>query len=58
MLIPDHHPAYITWEQYLANQERLAANRNLPTTVGAPRNGPALLAGLVPMIAPPHRCDV
>ena len=47
VMIPDKLPAYITWERYLANQERLAANRCLPTTVGVPRGGPSLLSGLV-----------
>ena len=37
MLIRDRLPAYITWERFEANQERLAANRNLPSTPGAPR---------------------
>src|SRR3989442_2539465 len=26
VVIQDHHPGYITWEHYLANQQRLAAN--------------------------------
>jgi DNA invertase Pin-like site-specific DNA recombinase len=47
VLLRDRLPAYISWERFEANQERLAANRNLPNTPGAPRNGPALLAGLV-----------
>lgn len=47
VLIRDRLPAYISWERFQANQERLLANRNLPSTPGAPRNGPALLAGLV-----------
>lgn len=47
VMIPDKVPAYITWERYLANQDRLAANRCLPTTAGAPRGGPSLLSGLV-----------
>jgi DNA invertase Pin-like site-specific DNA recombinase len=47
VLIRDRLPAYISWERFEANQERLTANRNLPTSPGAPRNGPALLAGLV-----------
>ena len=47
VMIPDSIPAYITWERYLANQQRLAANRSLPTTPGAPRSGPSLLSGLV-----------
>jgi hypothetical protein len=47
VLIRDHVPAYISWERFAANQERLAANRNLPSAPGAPRTGPALLGGLV-----------
>jgi hypothetical protein len=47
VLIPDHVPAYITWERYLANQARLRANRSGPGAAGVPRKGPSLLAGLV-----------
>ncbi len=47
VLIRDRVPAYIAWERFEANQQRLTANRNLPATPGAPRDGPALLAGLV-----------
>ncbi len=47
VLIPDHHPAYITWDQYLANRRRLIENSSRPDTIGAPRNGPTLLSGLV-----------
>ena len=46
--IRDHHPSYVSWDTYLANQDRLAANRR-PTrgeAGGAPREGKALLAGL------------
>lgn len=45
----DHHRGYIDWDTYLSNQARLAANRR-PTrgeAGGAPREGGALLAGLV-----------
>lgn len=44
--IPDHHPGYITWNTYLDNERRLAANH---TRSGArpPREGAALLQGLV-----------
>ena len=47
--IPDHHPGYINWDTYLENQRRLAANARLPRggAGGAPRDGRALLAGLV-----------
>jgi DNA invertase Pin-like site-specific DNA recombinase len=47
VMLPDAVPAYITWERYLANQERLAANRNLPSTAGVPRGGPSLLSGVL-----------
>ncbi len=47
VMIRDAVPAYITWDRYLANQERLAANRNLPLTAGVPRGGPSLLSGVV-----------
>lgn len=40
-------PAYITWERYLANQERLRQHRSGPGFQGAPREGSALLAGLI-----------
>lgn len=49
-----HHiyPAYITWEEYLANQDKLQSNRpvvtpNSPRPTGASREGNALLQGLV-----------
>jgi DNA invertase Pin-like site-specific DNA recombinase len=47
VLIRDHLPAYITWEQFLRNQERLKQNQTRPDTRGTPRNGAALLCGLV-----------
>ena len=40
-------PAYITWERYLANQQSLHQHRSGPGGKGSPRNGSALLAGLV-----------
>ena len=43
----DHLPAYITWDRYLANQECLRQHRSLPGSKGTPRNGAALLTGLV-----------
>ena len=45
--VPEHCPAYITWEQYQANRGRLEANRARAESMGAVRDGPALLAGLV-----------
>ena len=47
VLLPDRVPAYISQEQYAANQARLAANRARAEAMGAVRDGPALLAGLV-----------
>jgi DNA invertase Pin-like site-specific DNA recombinase len=47
VLLQDRLPAYITWEHYLRNQARLTQNQSAPDTMGAPREGVALLAGLV-----------
>jgi len=45
----DTYPAYISWEQFLANQARLLDNASTfaRRARGAPRHGQALLAGLV-----------
>lgn len=40
-------PAYITWDQYLRNQEQLRQNGTGWEKLGAPRQGEALLGGLV-----------
>jgi hypothetical protein len=40
-------PAYITWERYLMNQECLRQHRSSPGSKGSPRDGAALLAGIV-----------
>lgn len=47
VFIRDRHPAYIAWEQFEANQSRLDANRAMADAVGAPREGPSLLSGLL-----------
>jgi DNA invertase Pin-like site-specific DNA recombinase len=47
VLIRDRLPAYITWDRFGANQERLEANRARHDRPGAPRRGPSLLAGLL-----------
>lgn len=49
VLIPDHHPGFITWEAYEANTARLRANWRPPRGHGggAPREGKALLQGLL-----------
>jgi hypothetical protein len=46
-VVPDRVPAYITWERYERNQERLRQNSSRWETTGAPRPGAALLGGLV-----------
>ena len=43
----DHEPAYISWERFLANVQRLDANRTNQDQPGPPRKGPALLKGLL-----------
>jgi DNA invertase Pin-like site-specific DNA recombinase len=46
--IPDHHPGYITSEQFVANRERLTANRtNRELLAGPAREGLCLLQGLL-----------
>ena len=45
--IPGLLPAYITVEQYEGNLARLAGNRARAEAAGAPRQGQALLAGLL-----------
>ena len=47
VLLRDRHPAYISWEQYEANQERLQQNRSRYACRCSVRSGRALLAGLV-----------
>ena len=49
VLIPGHHPGYISWETYEANTARLRANWRPPRGHGggAPREGAALLQGLL-----------
>lgn len=45
--ITTHHPAYIRWEEYLKNQEQLRENWSHDENRGAPREGRALLQGIV-----------
>jgi len=44
--IQDAYPAYITWEQFLANQQQLHDNWYRGDRQGAPRKGAALLQGI------------
>ena len=49
VLIPQHHEGYIGWDQYRANQKRIAENAQMKRLAsrGAPRRGRSLLAGLL-----------
>ena len=50
VLIQEHHPGYIDWEQFLENQRLIEQNQtNLPDPLlgGAAREGRALLQGLL-----------
>lgn len=49
VLLLDHHPGYITWEEYLENQRLLETNRTMAwgSATGPARNGSALLVGLL-----------
>lgn len=45
-LIPNHHEGYVSWEDFERLQKMLSDN-SLTNGMGAPRNGSALLAGLL-----------
>jgi excisionase family DNA binding protein len=46
--LQDHHPGYVSWDQYLATRERLRSNVTPRGQGGGPaREGAALLQGLV-----------
>jgi DNA invertase Pin-like site-specific DNA recombinase len=49
VLIPNHHPGYISWEKFLKNQEQIRENANKlsPFSKGAAKKGKSLLAGLI-----------
>ncbi len=47
IVIHDKLPAYITWDQYRANRKRLEDNQSRFDTPGTPRDGNALLAGIL-----------
>jgi DNA invertase Pin-like site-specific DNA recombinase len=40
-------PAYISWERYMTNQQRLRENCSWPDAPGVPRSGTALLPGVL-----------
>ena len=57
--IPDHHPGYITQAQFLANRQRLDANRtNAEVLTGPAREGLCLLQGLLICGLCGHRVSV
>ena len=49
VLIPDHHPGYISWEQFERNQLLLSENAYMKSRMGrkSGRGGRSLLAGLL-----------
>jgi len=47
VLIKDRFPAYISWDRFEDIQQRLADNRSIAAALGAPREGPSLLGGLL-----------
>jgi excisionase family DNA binding protein len=49
VFLPDHHEAYISWQEFVKNQETLAHNRNQrgEAVQGSARKGKGLLAGLI-----------
>ena len=47
VLIKDHHPAYISWEQFQQNVAQLQSNRNRAGALGHARQGGGLLSGLL-----------
>jgi DNA invertase Pin-like site-specific DNA recombinase len=59
VFLPEHHPSYLSLEQYEANMARLRNHQwALPTSQGAPREGAALLQGLVVCQRCGHRMRV
>lgn len=46
VVIHDHHPAYLSWDTFVANAQRLAAN-NTRRGARPPREGTALLPGII-----------
>jgi len=49
VLLKGHHEGYVSWEDYVRNQRQIDSNRAdwAHSGKGAPRAGPALLAGLL-----------
>jgi hypothetical protein len=51
VVIPEHHEGYITWDEFMRNQQQIRSNAGWNARMGQPqgaaRRGPALLAGLL-----------
>ncbi len=47
VLIKDHHPAYISWQQYEAHMAQLKSNQTRADELGLARQGSSLLSGLL-----------
>jgi hypothetical protein len=47
VLLKDRLPAYITWERYEANLQKLMENQARAASLGAAREGPSLLGGIL-----------
>lgn len=47
VLIQEHHPGYISWEQYLENRQMIERNQTNKLVSGPAREGRALLQGLL-----------
>jgi excisionase family DNA binding protein len=47
VLIQEHHPGYISWEEYLENRQMIERNQTNKLVSGAAREGRALLQGLL-----------
>jgi DNA invertase Pin-like site-specific DNA recombinase len=47
VFLPDHHPAYLSWEHYQSNLRRLQQQRRRGLVPGPTRTTTAVLAGLV-----------
>jgi DNA invertase Pin-like site-specific DNA recombinase len=47
VLLKDHHPAYLSWEQYQQNVAQLQSNQNRADERGHARQGVGLLSGLL-----------
>jgi DNA invertase Pin-like site-specific DNA recombinase len=60
VLLKDHHPGYIRWEDYQSNLGKLVSNRTKShqTSTGAARSGSALLAGLFRCAHCGHKLNV